>query len=147
MYVVFPPVDTAIFELCIVLMDCWSRAVSKRSSCLIISLASGLERALGVQLQHVLFRPDLLCSVVHSPSAHPQLCYIWENISILTAFWEWILRFCLHNRASVCFISCPGCGTLLLAIFWFKGSPQKHLQSKGTTQVSVTPHSHEGNAV
>lgn len=63
MYVVFPPVDTAIFELCIVLMDCWSHAVSKRSSCLIISLASALERVVGVQLQHTLFSPDLLCSV------------------------------------------------------------------------------------
>lgn len=35
MYVVFPPVNTAIFELLIVLMACWSHVVSKSSFCLI----------------------------------------------------------------------------------------------------------------
>lgn len=44
MYVVFPPVNTAIFELRIVLMDCWSHTVSKWSSRLIINLTSGLGR-------------------------------------------------------------------------------------------------------
>lgn len=35
MYVVFPPVNTAIFELLIVLVACWSHIVSKASFCLI----------------------------------------------------------------------------------------------------------------
>lgn len=44
MYVGFLSVNTAIFELCMVLMDCCSHAIPKQPSALTINSALGLGR-------------------------------------------------------------------------------------------------------